>query len=286
MGQTNLSSSFVDDSKHKTDTKDQQTGDTINNSTSSGSGEVNEFRNSEIDDWVAKQKEEKQSYGFIHLLTVAESSLSGVEHQLRHECKIAHPKSSKPENRPPDMIGIGEISPARARGKLIEWKLDNMAIPYHPQLRDIPTKRLQVFVAEPARESLQENGIEIGSVVQKLNYLNEHTPDEKRVKKEREYVDAREATGGPDGYLSERVRKIEDAVRARLELSGRYSRKVPDPHPDYEDLDIATLETQLEKARDEYEEAEQRKATLNEELTTERNQWKENIRSKLFPDND
>lgn len=291
--QSNLGGNFGPDADHDTSSSDEEPQETSSErsttSFSSGNsrkrGEVNEIRDPKIDDWVAKQVEKEQCYGYFHLYVEAESNLSGTTYHLKTHRTIDHPSPDNSLSIVHDMFGIGSAGPEQALEQLISWKLDHMAKPFHPKIRDVPADRLKVFVADPAREELRDHGIEINPVVKSLNSLDEHEPDSQQAEKVTEYIEAKGATKGTDAIKERRVRAIERTLRARLGFTSRFGHEVPEPVPDYEDLGTADLETELHGARDDLKQTEKRRDELREVLQQDRTKWKEAIRSKLLPEN-
>jgi hypothetical protein len=155
-------------------------------------------------------------------------------------------------------------------------------MPVHPELRDVPAEQLRVFVADPARKVLREQGVEIDPVVKKLNQADEHFPSKEQIERHREYIDANEATTAVSGRLEQRVRAIENTIRARLGFAGRYGGDVPDPDSEYQHLGIGELEERLQDTREEIERTEQREDELGRQIDEDRSQWQKDAHSELF----
>lgn len=266
-----------------TDGSSEATTTDIGRARSSQGGQVEEIHDSEIAEWVAERKATEQCYGYYHLYVVAESRLSGTEYRLKIHRKIDHPSPDDSPTTISNMFGMGATDPPHALDQIIEWKLDYLAKPFHPTTRDIPADRLQVFVAEPAREKLREHGEDVDAVVSTLNSLDEHEPDDQQIEKATEYVAAKNETKGTEATKERRVRAIGQTLRARLGFTSRLGHEVPEPIPEYEGVSTDDLERELNDAREDLEQTEQRRDELRKELQEERAEWKEATRSNLFP---
>jgi hypothetical protein len=286
MEQADLSGRIEGESQSSTDPDDQRAEDTpssTNTTENEGqSSEVNKLRDSAVDDWVAEQQAQDENYGYFHLFVVAESSLTGIERHLRYEYEIDHPGPDDSQSEFHTRFGMGRTRAETVRQQLVDWKLDKLATPLHPELRDVPAGRLRVFVAEPAREVLREQGVSINPVVKALNQASEHFPSKEQIERHREYIDIKEATTGVSGRLEQRVSAIENTIRARLGFTRQCGSGIPDPDPEYQHLGIGELEEQLRDAREDVEQAEQREDELRREISEARSEWKNETRSELF----
>jgi hypothetical protein len=286
MEQADLSGRIESESRSGTDPDDQRVEDTPSstNTTDNGgqSSEVNKLRDSAVDDWVAEQQAQDENYGYFHLFVVAESSLTGIERHLRYEYEIDHPGPDDSQSEFHTRFGMGGARAETVHQQLVDWKLDKLAMPLHPELRDVPAERLRIFVAEPAREVLRKQKVSINPVVETLNQVDEHFPSKEQIERHREYIDAKEATTGVSGRLEQRVRGVENTIRARLGFTRQYGSSIPDPDSEYQHLGIGELEEQLRDARENVEQAEQREDELRREISEARSEWKDETRSELF----
>lgn len=243
---------------------------------------VDRLQDSDVDDWIAKQETQGESYGYFHLFIVAESSLTGIDRYLRYQYEINHPGPNESQSELRTRFGTGGSRPETAHNQLINWKLSKLAIPLHPELRDVPADRLRVFVAYPAREVLREQDVEIDPVVEKLNQVDEHFPSKGQIERHRKYIEAKEATRGGSGHLKQRIHAVEKTIRASLDFSSRYGGEVPEPDSEYQHLGIGELKEELRDAREEIRRTEQREEEFGQQITEERSGWQEAMRSELF----
>jgi hypothetical protein len=268
------------DASHKSEVSTSTSPDTPDSDTSSSS-DITKFGNPAVESWVAECKDREEDYGYFHLFVIAKSDLTGVERHLQYENErrvgndeTTHQYSSR--------LGRGGIRASETRDRLIDWKLGELATPYHPDLRTIVAENLRIFVADAARELLHDQNIDIDALVETLNHLDEHGPTDEQLATRQEHIEAREAVTGVSAPLKQRVWAIETTVRARFGFSRRYGGEVPDPHPDYQDLDPTALKQELESVRSELEQTEQRKDDLSEEIADDKTQWIEEMRAQLF----
>ena len=214
---------------------------------------------------------------------VAKSDLTGVERQLRYEEELDLTVSENETRRQyGGRWGQGRVRVDEVRDRLIDWKLEELATPYHPELRSVSAGNLRLFVADPARDLLREHDVEIDALVETLNHLDEHEPTDEQLAARREHREAYESLRGVSASLKQRVRAIEETVRARFGFSRRYGGDVPDPHPEYEGLDPTALKDELEHAREEVNRTEQRTDELGREIADENAQWIDEKRAELF----
>jgi hypothetical protein len=246
------------------------------------SSDITKLADPAVESWVAEREESAEDYGYFHLFVVAKSDLNGVEHRLHYVEEIDLTVSEADTSRQyGGRWGKGGVRVTNARDRLIDWKLDELATPYHPDLRTVSATNLRIFVADSAHDLLGEQDIEIGALVETLNQFDEHEPTAEQLATHREYSEACEAVDGWQAPLSQRVRAIESTVRAQFDFSHHFGGEVPDPHPDYQNLDANELKVELERARSKLEQTEQRKKSLSQKIADEKAQWIENRRSQL-----
>jgi hypothetical protein len=252
-------------------------------SDNSSNSDISKLTDSAVESWIAEREDREENYGYFYLFMVAKSDLTGVERRLYYEEEIGLTVSEDDTSRQyGGRWGQGGVCIAEAHDRLIDWKLSELATPYHPDLRTVAAENLRIFVADPARDLLREQDIEIDALVETLNQLTEHEPTDEQLAMRREHIETRDAITGFSAPLNQRVRAIETTVRARFGFSHRYGGGVPDPHPDYQNLDPTALKRELESARDELEQTEQRKEDLRQEIADEEAQWIEERRAQLF----
>jgi hypothetical protein len=267
-----------DESEATTSPSDGTTG-----SDNSSNSDITKLTDPAVESWVTEREDREEDYGYFHLFVVAKSDLNGVERRLYYEEKVDLTVSEDDTPRQyGGRWGKGGVRVAEARDRLIDWKLSELATPYHPDLRTVAAANLRIFVAEPARDLLREQDIDIDTLVETLNHLDEHEPTDEQLSMHREHTEAREAMSGYSAPLNQRVRAIEETVRARFDFSHRFAGGVPDPHPDYQDLDPTALKEELESARDELERTEQRKDNLHQEIADDEARWIEEMQEELF----
>lgn len=286
MEQTDLSGQIGGESRSSTDPDDQQSEDSCSSANSANSNgqaaKVNKLRDSAVGDWIAEQQAQEENYGYLHLFVVAKSSLTGIERRLRYEYEIDHPGPDDTQSEFHTRFGMGGAQAEAVRQQLVDWKLSKLAMPLHPELRDVPAEQLRIFVAEPAREVLRKQEVDIDPVVETLNQADENFPSKEQIERNREYIDAKEATTVVSGRLEQRVSAIENTIRARLGFTRQYGSGIPDPDPEYQHLGIDELEEQLRDAREDVEQTEQREDELRQEISEARSEWKNETRSELF----
>jgi hypothetical protein len=285
--QTDFTHLTRDSTENDTSDNDDPEGDastTPGGADSGGSNsEVDTLVDPAVESWIAEREDREEDYGYFHLFVVAKSDLTGVERQLRYEEELDFRVSEDDTSRQyGGRWGKGGVRVAEARDRLIDWKLSELATPYHPDLRTASAGNLRIFVADPARDFLREQDVEIDALAETLNHLHEHEPTDEQLATRREYIETREAVTGGSAPLKQRVRAIETTVRARFGFSRRYSGEVPDPHPDYQNLDPTALKRELESARDELEQTEQRKDGLRQEIADDEARWVEEMHEELF----
>jgi hypothetical protein len=270
------------DTDHESEVDTSTSPDTTDSDTS-GSSDITKLGNPAVESWVAERKDREEDYGYFHLFVIAKSDLSGVERQLHYEeeRRLGVGKDET-EHQYGSRWGRGGVRASETRDRFIDWKLSELATPYHPDLRTVAAENLRIFVADAARELLCEQNIDIDALVETLNHLDEHEPTDEQLAIRREYNEAYEAVVSGTAPLKQQVRSIETTVRARFGFSRRYGGGVPDPHPDYQDLDPTALKQELESARNELEQTEQRKDDLNQEIAEDKTQWIEEMRTTLF----
>lgn len=236
-----------------------------------------------VKSWVNKRENQNENYGYFHLYVVAKSDLTGVERQLRYEEEIDFTVSEDDTDRQyGGRWGQGGVHVEEVRDTLIDWKIEELATPYHPELRTVSAGNLRLFVAEPARELLRDHDVEIDTPIEVLNQLDEHEPTDEQLTTRREHREAYKSITGVSATLKQRARAIEDTVRARFEFSRRYGGAAPEPHPEYDHLDPTALKDELESVREEVDRTEQRKGELGRRIAEEEAQWIDEKRSELF----
>jgi hypothetical protein len=271
------------DTSHKSEVGTSTSTDTTSADTSSSNSDITKLGNPAVESWVAEREEQKEDYGYFHLFVIAESDLAGIERRLHYEEeRRLGVGTDEAEHQYGSRWGNGGVQAAETHDRLIDWKLGELATPYHPDLRTIAAGNLRIFVADAARELLHDQNIDIDTLVETLNHLDEHEPTDEQLAMRWEYNEAYKAVVGASAPLKQRVRAIETTVRARFEFSRRYSGGIPDPHPDYQDLDPTALKRELESARNELEQTEQRKDDLNQNIAKDKTQWIEEMRTTLF----
>ena len=244
---------------------------------------LTEHVDSSVESWVSERENQNENYGYFHLYVVAKSDLTGVERQLRYQENLDLTVSEDDISHQYDgRWGQGGVHVDEVRDKLIDWKLEELATPYHPDLRTVSAGNLRVFVAEPARQLLRDHDVRIDALVEVLNQLDEHEPTDEQLTTRREHRETYESLTGVSAPLKQRVRAIEETVRARFGFSGRYGGTTPDPHPEYEGLDPTALKGELENAREEVDQTEQRTDELSQEIADENTQWIDEQRAELF----
>lgn len=236
-----------------------------------------------VKSWVNKRENQNENYGYFHLYVVAKSDLTGVERQLRYEEELDFTVSEDDTDRQyGGRWGQGGVHVEEVRDTLIDWKLEELATPYHPELRTVSAGNLRLFVAEPARELLRDHDVEIDTLVEVLNQLDEHEPTDEQLATRREHRETYELITGVSASLKQRVRAIEETVCARFGFSRRYGGATPEPHSEYDHLDPTALRDELESAREEIDQAEQRTDALRQEIADENAQWIDEKRAELF----
>jgi hypothetical protein len=270
------------DTDHESEVDTSTSPDTTDSDTS-GSSDITKLGNPAVESWVAEHKDREEDYGYLHLFVIAKSDLTGVERHLQYENERRVGVGSD-ETKPQygSRLGRGGMQASETRDRFIDWKLGELATPYHPELRTVAAENLRIFVADTARELLREQDIDIDALVETLNHLDEHEPTDEQLAMRREYNETYEAVVGSSAPLKQQVRAIETTVRARFGFSHRYGGGIPDPHPDYQDLNPTALKQELESARNELEQTEQRKDDLNREIAKDKTQWIEEMRTTLF----
>ncbi|WP_114579613.1 hypothetical protein [Saliphagus sp. LR7] len=275
-GQTTFSTADRDESDSRT--ADEATSDRSAHRSSIDDAQIDILHSETIDQWVTEREDANEPYGYFHLYVAAQSDLSGVQRALCWETRIEHATDDAGEPSP--RFGTGGIRAVNARERLLEWKLELVAVPFHSELRTIPAENLRVFVADPAREYLAEKGVEIESTVEQVNTIDEHTPTEEQLARRREDARMQRLTG-VSGPLDGRIRAIEDTLRARFKFTSRYGSDVPDPDPAYAEKPLDTLEEMLERARRDHVEAESGCDELRDEISSAEAQWIEETRAAL-----
>ena len=244
---------------------------------------LTEHVDSAVESWVNEREDRMENYGYFHLYAVAKSDLTGVERQLRYEENLDLTVSEDDISRQyGGRWGQGGVHAEGVRDRLIDWKLEELATPYHPNLRTVSAGNLRVFVAEPARDLLRDHDVEIDALVETLNQVDEREPTDEQLATRREHWEGHESITGVSAPLKQRVRAIEETVRARFGFSRRYGGATPEPHPEYEGLDSTALRDELESARGEVDRTEQRRDELGQEIAEEEAQWIDEKRAELF----
>ena len=267
------------------DTDETSTDDSTSGSSDSTSAEsrstFTEHVDPTVESWVGERENQNENYGYFHLYVVAKSDLSGVERHLRYEETLDLTVSEDDiSHQYGGRWGQGRVRVDEVRDTLIDWKLEELATPYHPDLRTVSAGNLRIFVADPARDYLHD--VEIDALVETLNQVDEREPTDEQHATRREHREAYESITGVSATLKQRVRAIEDTVRARFGFSRRYGGATPEPHPEYEGLDPTALRDELESARKEVDRTEQRKDELGQEIAEEDAQWIDEKRAELF----
>ena len=284
--QSNFSQLTDEGVEHDTDVEtapDDSTPGSSDSASADSRSTLTEHVDSAVESWVNEREDRMENYGYFHLYVVAKSDLTGVERQLRYEEELDLTVSEGDTNRQyGGRWGQGEVHVDEVRDRLIDWKLGELATPYHPELRTVSAGNLRLFVAEPARELLRDHDVEIDTVVEVLNRLDEREPTDEQLATRREHRETYESITGVSASLKQCVRAIEETVRARFGFSARYGGTTPDPHPEYEGLDPTALKDELESARDEVNQAEQRKDELSQEIAEEEAKWIDEKRAELF----
>ena len=272
--------------EHGTDeeaTLDDSTPGSSDSASADSHSTLTEHVDPSVESWVSERENQRENYGYFHLYVVATSDLTGVERQLRYEEDIDLTVSEDDISRQyGGRWGQGGVHAEGVRDRLIDWKLEELATPYHPDLRRVSAGNLRVFVAEPARVLLRDHDVEIDALVEILNQVDEHEPTDEQLATRREHREASESITGVSASLKQRVRAIEETVRARFGFSGRYGGATPEPHPEYDHLDPTALKGELENAREEVDQAEQRTDELGQEIADENAQWIDEQRTELF----
>lgn len=285
-GQSNFSQLTDTGVEHDTDeesTLDDSTPGSADSASADSRSTLTERVDPSVESWVGERENQNENYGYFHLYVVAKSDLSGVERQLRYEENLDLTVSEDDISRQyGGRWGQGGVHVEEVRDRLIDWKLEELATPYHPDLRTVSAGNLRLFVAEPACELLRDHDVEIDTLVKVLNQLDEHEPTDEQLATRQEYREAHESITGISAPLKQRVRAIEETVRARFGFSRRYGGATPKPHPEYEHLDPTALKDELENTRDEVDQAEQRTDELSQEIADENAQWIDEKRAELF----
>ena len=279
--------SQLTDERVESDTNEAPTDDSTPESSDSASAGTrstfSEHVDPTVESWVGERENQNENYGYFHLYVVAKSDLTGVERQLRYEEELDFTVSENDTSRQyGGWWGQGGVHLGEVRDTLIDWKLEELATPYHPELRTISARNLRIFVADPARDYLRDHDVEINALVEVLNQLDEHEPTDEQLATRREHRETYELLTGVSAPLKQRVRAIEETVRARFGFSRRYGGATPEPHPEYEDLDLTALKDELESAREEVDQAEQRTDELSQEIADENAKWIKEKRAELF----
>jgi hypothetical protein len=272
------------DTDHESEVDTSTSADTADSDTS-GSSDITKLGNPAVESWIAERKDREEDYGYLHLFVIAKSDLTGVERHLQYENERrvgVGVGNDETTHQYGSRLGRGGVRASETRDRLIDWKLGELATPYHPDLRTVAAGNLRIFVADAARELLCEQNIDIDALVETLNHLDEHEPTGEQLAIRQKYNEAYEAVVGGSAPLKQQVRAVETTVRARFGFSRRYGGGIPDPHPDYQDLDPTALKQELESARNELEQTEQRKDDLNQKIADDKTQWIEEMRAQLF----
>jgi hypothetical protein len=283
--QTNFSQLTPDGVQNNADHESEITTPASGGTTSpaNGDSDISKLGNPAVKSWVAECEEQKEDYGYFHLFVIAKSDLTGIERHLQYENeRRVEVGNNETTHQYGSRWGRGGIQAAETCDQLIDWKLNELATPYHPDLRTVAAENLRIFVADAARDPLGERDIEIDALVETLNHLDEHEPTDEQLAMRQEYNEAYEAVVGGSALLKQRVRAIETTVRARFSFSRRYGSGIPDPHPDYKDLDPTALKRELKSARNKLEQTEQRKDELSQEIANDKAQWIEEMLTTLF----
>jgi hypothetical protein len=223
------------------------------------------------------------------------SDLSGTERSIVTEKRIEHPGDAN--GQPHMQFGWGSAEPDEVVEAARTWKLGHASLPYFPELdcdayprpaRTIPADRFRIFVADEVYEAFRETGHEevaerLATTVNALNDLDEYRPSDAYIDtmQEAQSVAAEAGAGSHTGSLRRRKRQIENTIRAKLDFSKRYGGDTPDPHPEFADNDLNTLQQLLEDTEAERTQAEARLENLKDQLATAREEWLEQTRATL-----
>lgn len=234
---------------------------------------LNSPANPALDAWIADRHEQDEPYGYCHLYLQTHSDLSGVEYALRYEACIDCSAVEHSYHRPTtsvDSWGGGEVE--TIRDWLIDWLLNHLATPYHPELRPFPKTHLRVFISDAAREYLTDHDVAIDALREQFQTLDEHTATDEYLSQHRERRAIREWLRGDDG-LKTHKHWIEATIRARFGFTARYNSHVPDPHPVYEPLSLDALRDCLKRIRAQIMTATDRRDDLREALSSAETAW-------------
>ena len=257
-------------------------GATSSSSTTDAKSNVSRHGSEEIETWVAEQKARGENFGYGHLFAERRSDLNGVRYRLGWEARIARPA---PQSEATSSASAGFKTSESSSGfdTLVNWKLSQLATPYHPQLRDVPVTDLRVFVADVAYERLCDQGHPVEAVLERLRELPEHRPSEADLEARREELRLKRK-GGIQGTLNSRKNAIEQTVRARFGFTSRYGHTVPDPDVRFADLSLPALKHRLEATREWLDRASERLAELRDQRRAERAEWIAQTKAQRFPE--
>jgi hypothetical protein len=163
----------------------------------------------------------------------------------------------------------------------LQWRVDMLSKP--ESVRGIKAENIRVFVPEGADDHLTlHEGWDVDSVDEAAAFINniEDPPGTEQFKKlAARYTTARNRSDH-QGPIQSKIRAVEDTIRARLDFSTRFGSGTPEPHEEFDHLDLVELHEELEAARDELAETEDRATRLQEEIS----KLREERRNRMLPE--
>lgn len=244
--------------------------------------QITAFEADGLEDWVAEREANDESYSYYHLELRQYSDLTAQAQWLAANTVVSHADSV--ENAyTHQRHGFSNPDPDEVVPAIVTWKLNQMATPYHEEIRPVSAEHIRVFVADEAIDALSEKGIDLEPVLDQLHTLEEHEPSEDYIDQLNTYRELK-AKAAYDGPLEAKKKNIEQTVRAKFGFTGRYaSAEVPDPHVEYAQYDVLELKEKLESVREELEEKREKKDAMKAALNDYEDSWLEQTLSQEFP---
>jgi len=235
-----------------------------------------------VDEWVSHCSETDRNFAFSQIGVRVQERLDGRSVGFSRNTRIERSLADR---------GIGNFngsgrswSMGMAENplfKLAQWRVNQLALP--ERVRGISASKIRVFAPEAGSEyvAIPETwpAASLEEAIDLINSIEDVAGSEDFDRVAARYTTAR-TRSSHSGPVQERIHGLENTIRHRLDFSSKYGGEVPEAHSDFEELDLIELREELEAARADLAEAEDRKNHLNDRIGS----LKADRRDRLAPE--
>jgi hypothetical protein len=237
-----------------------------------------------VDGWVSDLEEEGVNFAYSEITLKVREHLEGRDVSVARHSRVV---TGNEDRGIGDLTGSVRSYSCGPRDEplidLARWRIDQLSSP--ESVRGISSSEIRVFAPGGAEDYLSIPDIWPASSVEDAIELINSIEDEPGVD-EFDRLTAKYTTAknraSHRGPIQNRIRGLENEIRARVGFSKRYGGSPPDTSPEYEDLDLVDLREQLETAREELAETEEEKERLSDELQSLRRERRARLAPEWF----